>query len=153
MLQYRKYLWLAKELYNDDKYNQEEITLRTIINRCYYAVFLHARELVSQAIKSVDALLFKQYEEKIFKRGVIHSFVKKIIKLIDPPLGHILGRLAELRRKSDYELYDVITKSETKEAIKLAINLISSIDKLMMTQLSIETYKIKKIVREYIVRR
>jgi len=109
---------LAKRLLKDQAYNDES-GWRTVINRCYYGVFLQIRENFRIKLTGIDLKLSKAFEA-IYKQGKIHSVVKKMLKSINPKTGTFFAKMQKSRRKSDYDLYTAISRKEAEETVALA---------------------------------
>ena len=124
---YREFLQLAKQMINDSRY-QNEASVRTIIGRSYYCAFLHTREIIRHHLEKTDFNLFLNVEEKIIPKGVIHNYVRTVLKKIDFKLGSKLSDLSDLRKQADYDLTFNIGRKKAEEAIILAEEIILRIN-------------------------
>lgn len=126
---------LAQKMLSDTKYDNEP-GWRTVINRCYYGVFLQIRESLKAELLKVDEELFDAFNKE-YTRGKMHSLIKNILKSINPKTGTFFAKVQKSRRKSDYDLSISVTKNEAEEAIALASIILKSIK----TDLSKITHK------------
>ena len=108
----------AKDTLDTAKICREYKRYKDSINRCYYAAFY--------AIKAVLAL-----EGKDFKRhkDVVAYFNKEYVatEIFPRELGRKLGRLKQLREKSDYDDFYIASKNQAQEqyeTAKFAIELV-----------------------------
>ncbi len=95
----------------DAKLLFEQDRLKSAANRAYYAMF-----------DAASAILTKLDVQCRSHRGVLNQFGEHVIKkeLLDDRFGKMLRRAYDLRQKSDYDFYAVITEEETEELVKNA---------------------------------
>ncbi|MCM1561768.1 MAG: HEPN domain-containing protein [Butyrivibrio sp.] len=112
----RETLQVAEECYQNNHY-------KDAMNRSYYAAFY--------GVKSVLAL-----EEVDFNRhkDVIAYFNKTYVAggKIDRSLGRSLGKLQQMREKSDYDDFYVVSGEEAKEQLCFVRNLLDCIERIFI---------------------
>ena len=118
-------LTLADYLYccefSDEKFDLQCI-YRTIINRAYYATYLHAREWIfdNGGYNSLDYYISNG-------TGTHRAVYLALRDLGQESLSNDLYSFRTLRNDADYDIVKVITKNDALKAINLARQIISAL--------------------------
>ena len=115
----------AKECLSDAQATLEEGRFKTAVNRSYYAVY--------NAIRSVlafDGIDMKRHS------GTISEFRKLYIKtnIFSEDMSDKIGVLFNVRQKSDYDDFYVISKEETIEQVRSAQEIIENIEQYIINR-------------------
>lgn len=105
----------AKILFADGKYKDS-------VSRSYYAMFSATRALL--ATKGLDSAKHS---------GVISLFNQYFVKegIVDKVCGKMLSEAKEIRERSDYGDFTIVTKEEAEEQVKQAEKFIAEIEKAL----------------------
>ena len=108
-------LGAAKVLHNEGFFGDA-------VSRAYYAAFYAARAAIAQAGKEAHT-----------HKGVHTMFNLVYVRegLISADVGKLLSRLFERRREADYDDGAMITKAQSHEALGLARQFVTYIEKLL----------------------
>ena len=111
---------LADWLYGfSGTYNPEEVLLRAVIGRYYYAVFHKAKiKLEARGIKIPRA------------GSEVHQIVIEELKKIDRWLGDAVYQLRRARNKADYDLNQNFNRAYVNSLIYIAIDVWKELDTL-----------------------
>ena len=114
----KDFLSIAKQMMAKEIF-PKEANYRTVINRAYYASFLHAYEMMmSKGIQFHDVQR-------------IHRDVRVKLQGLKSRIGNKLEKLHEdFRVPADYFLDEVVCQNEAKMAIRMSELIINSIDKM-----------------------
>ena len=119
-------LTLADYLYfcefSDEKFDLQCI-YRTIINRAYYATYLHAREWIfdNGGYNSLDYYISNG-------TGTHRAVYLALRKMGQKSLSNDLYSFRTLRNDADYDIVKLITKNDVLKAINLARQIISALN-------------------------
>lgn len=102
----------AGQLYDASELEQQEATIRTIINRSYYSVFLCGRNVAN--IKNSNASVHQE---------VIDYFEKRS----DLNIVNQLKQLRDLRTKADYHTDDIIQRRDAGKSLKFARHILTQL--------------------------
>lgn len=111
-------LYLAKYLYSKE-FSKENFDLqciyRTVVNRAYYATYLHAREWIfdNGSYNNLDS-----YSDG--KSGYHKAIFLALNQLKQYKAGSKFNEFKLLREKADYKLVDIVSIDDAELALKLA---------------------------------
>lgn len=112
----------AKESLGASKITLENNMIKDAINRSYYSAFY--------AMKAVLAL-----EEKDFKRhkDVVAYFNKTYVATgeFSRELGRMIAKLQQLRERSDYDDFFIVSREKAEQQVVFAENVIVEIEKYL----------------------
>ena len=119
-------LTLADYLYfcefSDEKFDLQCI-YRTIINRAYYATYLHAREWI------LDNGEYNSLDYYIDDGTGTHRAVYLALRNMgQKSVSNDLRCFKRLRNDADYDIVKIITKNDALKAIKLARQIMSALN-------------------------
>ncbi len=103
--------------------SKDEIDLRNIMSRSYYAAFLLAKQKLSKINTDVDITNAGSHEKTIFQFS--KSTIPDLIQI-----GKYLNRLKRGRIKSDYKIDKIVTKMESETHFEIAEIAISELNKI-----------------------
>jgi len=103
--------------------SKDEIDLRNIISRSYYAAFLLAKDKSTKINTGVDVTNAGSHEKTIFQFS--KSTVPDLIQI-----GNYLNRLKKGRIQSDYKIDKIITKIESETHFAMAEIAIGELNKI-----------------------
>jgi hypothetical protein len=116
----RKFLKLAENLINDEKY-EKPARIRTAVGRAYYASHLFIKEKMQQA------------GWRIPDDHTVHDFI--VDELLDTEISHIgsmLDHIKEQRRIADYYMDTPLELSEGKYCIEVSQNIVSFMEQYQL---------------------
>lgn len=109
---------LAKYL-QDKEFSNDTFDLqcvyRTVVNRAYYATYLHAREWIFDHGPYNN---LESYSDG--KSGYHKAVILGLNSLKQYRAGSKLGDFKDLREKADYKLVEIISDDDAKHALNLA---------------------------------
>ncbi len=108
-----RFYMFASQLYTQNT-DSDETAYRTIIGRAYYAVHLCAKE----------------YADITSSSGSIHNTVILHFQASNKQIYNQIRDLKELRTKADYELNLKISKREAGESLRLAKEILTTLNYL-----------------------
>ena len=108
--------------FSDEKFDLQCI-YRTIINRAYYATYLHAREWICDngGYNSLDYYISNG-------TGTPRAVYLALRKMGQKSLSNDLYSFRTLRNDADYDIVKLITKNDALKAINLARQIISALN-------------------------
>ncbi|OQX52660.1 MAG: hypothetical protein B5M53_08040 [Candidatus Cloacimonas sp. 4484_209] len=117
-----KQLEQADEMLADAKLLLAEDRLRSATNRAYYAMF-----------DAATAILVRLDVKCKSHKGVLNQFSQYVVKsgLVDKELGKNLQRAYDMRQKSDYDFFAIITEEDAEKIVKNAEEFINEIKRIM----------------------
>lgn len=114
---------LAKYLHNKEfsKENYDlECIYRTVVNRAYYATYLHAREWI------FDNGPYNNLEEYSDGNSGYHKAITLALnKLKKHSAGSKFKDFKDLRVKADYHIVDIVSHDDAELALNLAFDIIN----------------------------
>ena len=109
---------LARYLHEKEFSNENfdlQCVYRTVVNRAYYATYLHAREWI---LNNGPYNSLESYSDG--KSGYHKAVILALNSLKQYKAGSKLGDFKDLREKSDYKLVEIVSKDDARHALNLA---------------------------------
>ena len=115
----------AEECLGDARKNIGSQSYKTAANRSYYAVF-HSMRAV---------LAFDKFDSKKHS-GVISEFRRRYIKtgIFEAEMSDIIANLFNIRGKSDYDDFFVISKAEVEEQVENAEKFVNAVKEYLQNR-------------------